>query len=97
MPPMLTGTWAGIAANQSFELVVESQIGRSFSGKARLMSDAGEWESFSVLGKVDSEGAFSFSQKGGGAHFNGQSKGIRMSGTATLASGATGQFSLIGS
>ena len=93
---MLTGSWVGIAANHSFELVVESQIGRSFSGKAQIMNDDGEWDSFSILGKVDATGALSFSQKGGGASFKGQSKG-RLSGTVTLADGTSGKFSLIGS
>jgi len=96
-PPMLTGTWAGIAANRNFELKIESQIARSFSGQAQLMNDAGEYESFSILGKVEVGGAFSFSQKGGGAQFKGQAKGVRLSGTVTLADGTAGKFSLIGS
>jgi hypothetical protein len=96
-PPMLTGSWAGIAANQNFELTIESQIARSFSGQAQLMNDSGEYESFSILGKVEVGGAFSFSQKGGGAQFKGQAKGVRLSGTVTLADGTAGKFSLIGS
>jgi hypothetical protein len=91
----MTGTWAGIAANTSFELTVDSQNGRSFAGIGRIMNEEGDWETFPILGSIEADGSVKFAQQGGGHSFRGNYKGMRTSGTVTLADGSTGKFSVI--
>ena len=92
----MNGTWAGIAASTSFELTVDSQsTGGSFAGNARIMNESGEWDSFPILGSITVDGTVKFAQQGGGHSFKGALKGIKTSGTVTLADGTAGKFSLI--
>ena len=67
----------------------------SFAGTATLTEPSGTQSSFSVLGRVGTDGSLQFSESGGGTNCSGTVSSIKLGGNCTLSNGASGKFTLI--
>ena len=90
--PSMVGSWQGSGGSESMRLVIDSQNGRTISGRVVLTNrETEETRSVSVAGQLDpATGAIALSEIGGSASFSGELRNpTQASGTWRAAPGTT--------